>query len=247
VDWERADEPDFGLKCAQELENSVKAGAQGLKVYKTLGLSIRDSVGKLLALDDPRFAPIWETAGNLNIPVMIHSSDPVAFFQPLDGNNERYEELVNRPDWHFYGKDFPPSMILIERFLRLVERHPQTNFIGSHVMSYAENLGFVAQALDRYPNLYVDMTERIGELGRQPYSARKFLIQHADRVLFGSDYPPNKDIYRTNFRFLETDDEYFDYGRNQGRWRIYGVYLPDEALRKIYYETACKLIPGINI
>ena len=114
-------------------------------------------------------------------------------------------------------------------------------------MSYAENLGYVAHALDRYPNLFVDMTERIGELGRQPYTARKFLIKYADRVLFGSDYPPNKDIFRTNFRFLETDDEYFDYGRNQGRWRIYGVFLPDEVLRKIYYENASRLIPGINI
>ena len=247
VDWERVDEPDFGMKWAKELEKSVKAGAQGLKVYKTLGLRIRDSHGKLLTVHDPRFAPIWETAGDLNIPVMIHSSDPVAFFQPLDENNERYEELVNRPDWLFYGKDFPASMTLIEQFLNLVERHPRTNFIGSHVMSYAENLGYVAHALDRYPNLFVDMTERIGELGRQPYTARKFLIKYADRVLFGSDYPPNKDIFRTNFRFLETDDEYFDYGRNQGRWRIYGVFLPDEVLRKIYYENASRLIPGINI
>src|SRR4030043_475830 len=237
VDFERVDEPDFGMKWAKELEKSVKAGAQGLKVYKTLGLRIRDSHGKLLTVNDPRFAPIWETAGDLHIPVMIHSSDPVAFFQPLDENNERYEELINRPDWLFYGKDFPASINLIEQFLNLVERNPRTNFIGSHVMSYAENLGYVAHALDRYPNLYVDMTEHIGELGRQPYTARKFLIKYADRVLFGSDYPPNKDIFRTNFRFLETDDEYFDYGRNQGRWRIYGVFLPDEVLRKIYYEN----------
>jgi predicted TIM-barrel fold metal-dependent hydrolase len=247
IDWERVDEPNFGQNWARELEKSVKAGAQGLKVYKTLGLRIRDAAGKLLTPDDPRFDPIWETAGVLNIPVLIHCSDPAAFFQPLDATNERYEELVGRPDWLFYGKDFPPYIELIIRFLNLVKSHPGTKFIGSHVMSCAENLGFVAQALDRYPNLYVDMTERIGELGRQPYSSRKFFIKYADRVLFGSDYPPDKNIYRTNFRFLETDDEYFNYGRNQGRWRIYGVFLPDETLRKIYYENACRLIPGVKI
>jgi predicted TIM-barrel fold metal-dependent hydrolase len=247
VDWERADEPNFGTKWAKELEKSVKAGAQGLKVYKTLGLRIRDSYGKLLTPNDQRFDPIWEMAGELKIPVLMHCSDPIAFFQPLNETNERYEELAGRPDWLFYGKDYPPFMELIERFLKLVESHPRTNFIGAHIMSYAENLGFVAQALDNYPNLYVDMTERIGELGRQPYTARKFLLKYADRVLFGSDYPPSKEIYRTNFRFLESDDEYFDYGRNQGRWRIYGVFLPDEVLRKIYYENACKLIPEMNI
>lgn len=247
VDWERSDELGFGMKWAKELEKSVKAGAQGLKVYKTLGLRFRDSQGKLLSLDDPRFAPIWETAGDLNIPVTIHSSDPIAFFQPINGKNERYEELASRPDWSFYGKDYPGFTDLVKRFLNLVESYPRVNFIGSHIMSYAENLGFVGQALDRYSNLFVDMTERIGELGRQPYAARKFLIDYADRVLFGSDYPPDKEIYRTNFRFLETDDEYFEYGRNQGRWRIYGMFLPDDVLRKIYYENASRLIPGLNI
>jgi predicted TIM-barrel fold metal-dependent hydrolase len=247
IDWERVDESNFGEKWAKELEKSVRAGAQGLKVYKTLGLRIRDSSGRLLTPNDERFDPIWETAGVLKIPVLIHCSDPVAFFEPLDAYNERYEELVERPDWLFNGKDFPRFMDLIERFLNLVENHPGTNFIGAHVMSYAENLGFVSQALKRYPNMYVDMTERIAELGRQPYTARQFLIQNADRILFGSDYPPDRAIYRTNFRFLETDDEYFEYGRNQGRWRIYGVNLPDETLSKIYNKNASRLIPGVSL
>jgi len=245
VDWEQADEPDFGTKWARELERSVKAGAQGLKVFKTLGLRDRDAQGRLLTPNDPRFDPIWETAGALKIPVVIHSSDPVAFFNPLDETNERYEELVAHPDWLFYGKDFPAHIAIILRFLQLVESHPHTTFIGAHIMSYPENLEYVALALDRYPNLYVDITERIGELGRQPYAARNFLIKYADRVLFGSDYPPDKNIYRTNFRFLETNDEYFEYGRNQGRWRIYGMFLPDEVLRKIYFENASKLIPDL--
>ncbi len=199
IDWERVDEPNFGKNWASELGKSVKAGAQGLKVYKTLGLRYRDSAGKLLTPNDPRFDPIWEAAGDLKIPVLIHCSDPAAFFQPLDATNERYEELDGRPDWLFYGKDYPPFSELINRFLNLVESHPGTTFIGAHVMSYAENLDFVAQALDRYPNLYIDMTERIGELGRQPYTARKFLIKYADRVMFGSDYPPNKNIFAPTF------------------------------------------------
>ena len=247
VDWEQVDDHNFGEKWAKDLERSVKAGVQGLKVYKLLGLRYRDRTGKLIMLDDPRLDPIWQAAGELKIPILIHSSDPVAFFQPLDETNERYEELAGRPDWLFYGKDYPPFMNLIERFLKVVGNHPETTFIGAHVLSYAENLGFVSQALDRYPNLNIDITERIGELGRQPYAARKFFIKYADRILFGSDYPPNINIYRTNFRFLETDDEYFAYGRNQGRWCIYGIYLPDDVLRKVYFENACRLIPGLKI
>lgn len=248
VDWEDAVKPGGGEKWAKELEKSVKAGAVGLKIFKTLGCTFRDEAGKLIMQDDPRLSPIWEAAGELNIPVMIHTGDPVAFYEPLDETNERYEELEEHPDWHFYGKDYPPFMEMITRFLHLVESHPHTKFIGAHVMNYSENLNFVAKALDRYPNLYVDITERIGEMGRQPYTARKFLIDYADRVLFGTDcFAIDPVHYRTQFRFLETEDEYFSYGRNQGRWNIYGVHLPDDVLCKIYHENALKLIPGSKI
>jgi predicted TIM-barrel fold metal-dependent hydrolase len=178
---------------------------------------------------------------------LIHSSDPVAFFWPLDKNNERWEELQANPTWHFYGKDYPPFIEPIEAQLRVVARHPETKFISAHVLSYAENLRYVAAALDRYPNLNVDIGERIGELGRQPYSARRFLMDYADRIVFGTDVPPNRPLYEVYFRCLETEDEYFDYLRNQGRYRIYGVYLPDEVLKKIYSQNACKLIPGLVI
>jgi predicted TIM-barrel fold metal-dependent hydrolase len=246
VDWSAAAED--GEKWAKEVEKSIKAGAQGLKIFKTLGLEFRDKSGKLVMPDDPRLDPVFQAAGEQNIPVMIHTGDPVAFFDPLDGTNERYEELAEHPDWHFYGKDFPSFNFMIERLLNRVERSPQTKFIGAHVMCYAENLGFVAKALDKYPNLYVDITERIGELGRQPYTARKFLIKYADRVLFGTDsFAVDTHHYRTQYRFLETQDEYFNYGRNQGRWNIYGVFLPDDVLRKIYHENALKLIPGLKI
>jgi predicted TIM-barrel fold metal-dependent hydrolase len=247
TDWGQVDDPHFGEKWAKELEKSVRAGAQGMKVFKTLGLNYRDRLGQLIKVDDPRLDPVWAAAGELGIPVLIHSSDPVAFFEPLDATNERWDELHANPDWHFYGKDYPRFIEPIEAQLRVVSRHPKTNFISAHVLSYAENLRWVAAALDKYPNLYVDIGERIGELGRQPYSARKFITDYADRVLFGTDIPPNRTTYGIYFRCLETMDEYFDYGRIQGRYQIYGVYLPDDVLQKVYYQNACKLVPGLKV
>lgn len=246
TDWGEVDQPNFGEKWAKELEKSVKAGAQGMKVFKTLGLNYRDRFGKLIKVDDPRLDPVWAMAGELGIPVLIHSSDPVAFFWPLDATNERWDELHENPDWHFYGKDYPQFIEPIEAQLRVVARHPKTNFISAHVLSYSENLRWVAAALDKYPNLYFDIGERIGELGRQPYAARDFLIKYADRALFGTDIPPNRTTYQIYLRFLETKDEYFDYGRTQGRYNIYGVFLPDDVLQKLYYKNACKLVPGLK-
>jgi predicted TIM-barrel fold metal-dependent hydrolase len=246
VDFSQIDETNFGEKWARELEKAVSAGVQGLKVFKTLGLEYRDNNGKLVVVDDPRIDPVWAMAGELDIPVLIHSSDPVAFFWPLDETNERWDELHDHPDWHFYGKDYPPFIVPLEAQLRVIARHPNTRFISAHVMSYAENLKYVAEALDKYPNLYVDIGERIGELGRQPYSTRRFMIEYSDRILFGTDIPPNRSTYEIYFRCLETEDEYFDYGRNQGRFRIYGVNLPDEILKKIYALNAMKVIPGMS-
>ena len=247
IDFTQIDEPDFGGKWARKLEEAVRAGAQGLKIFKDLGLVYRNRTGKLIPVNDPRIDPIWSVAGELQIPVLIHSSDPVAFFQPLDQYNERWDELHEHPDWHFYGKDYPFFIEPIEAQLRVVARHPETTFVSAHVLSYAENLRWVAAALDRYPNLYVDIGERIGELGRQPYSTRRFLIQYADRVVFGTDIPPNRATYQIYMRCLETEDEYFDYGRNQGRFRIYGVNVPDDALRKIYGENAARILQGIKL
>jgi predicted TIM-barrel fold metal-dependent hydrolase len=246
VDWAEIDESDFGRKWANQLRKAVSAGAQGLKVFKQLGLGYRDSAGKLFLPDDPRLDPVWAAAGELGIPVLIHTADPVAFFWPLDAHNERWEELHAHPNWHFHGGDYPSFAELIESQLRLVERHADTTFISAHVLSYSEHLRYVAQALDRYPNLYVDISARIGELGRQPYTAHWFLTEYADRVLFGTDVHPNRETYQTYFRCLETRDEYFEYGGNQGRYRIYGVDLPEETLHQIYYRNACQLIPGLE-
>lgn len=246
VDWSEIDRPDFGEKWSRFLRDAVKAGAQGLKVFKSLGLVYRDASGKLVDPADPRLFPIWETAGELDIPVLIHSADPIAFFWPLDEFNERWDELHAHPDWHFYGKDYPKFDTLIASQLMVIEEHPKTRFISAHLLSNSENLKFVAQALDNFSNLSVDIGERIGEIGRQPYSSRQFIIDYQDRVIFGTDIPPHKPTYQTYFRCLETMDEYFNYGRQQGRYCIYGIHLPDEVLSKIYYKNAAKIIPGIT-
>jgi predicted TIM-barrel fold metal-dependent hydrolase len=231
----------FGEWAAQQLRLQVARGAQGLKIWKPFGLHVLDPQGQLAAVDDPRLDPIWATAGELKIPVLVHVADPVAFFDPLDQHNERYEELHNHPDWQFPSPPFPPFLRIMTDFLHLVQRHPQTTFIGAHVGCYSENLEWVSQMLDACPNYYVDISARISELGRQPYTSRRFFQRYADRILFGLDMGPEPDAYRLYYRFLETDDEYFNYGLSeipgQGRWTIYGLYLPDEVLEKIYFRN----------
>lgn len=238
------DEPDFGAKEAKKLEEAVELGVRGLKIHKILGLYLKDKSGKYVPVDDPRFDPLWAKCGELGIPVMIHISDPKAFFTPVDKFNERYDELGAHPDWSFYGEQFYSKDELLAQRNRVIARHPETIFIGAHMGNQPEELHQVGMWLDAYPNFYVDIDARISELGRQPYTARKFFIQYQDRILFGTDYPPNAELYRTYYRFLETDDEYFDYSVglfNQGRWGIYGVYLPDEVLEKIYNKNALKI------
>ncbi len=210
----------------------------------TLGLTAKDKSGKVIPVDDRRIDPIWAKCGELGIPVLIHVADPKAFFTPLDRFNERYDELGTHPNWSFYGSQFPSIDEIIVQRNNVIARHPKTIFIGAHVGNLAEDLGKVSKWLDQYPNLYVEIAARISELGRQPYTARKFLIKYQDRVLFGSDTPPSVEAYRVYYRFLETDDEYFDPAPShhmQGRWMIYGVYLPDQVLEKIYNKNALKI------
>jgi predicted TIM-barrel fold metal-dependent hydrolase len=245
VDWEKIDQPNFAENWVKKLTDAVASGAQGLKVFKKLGLEYRDKKGSLILPDDPRLDPIWEAAGHLKIPVLIHSADPIAFFWPLDEFNERLEELKDHPDWHFFGKDYPSFNSLIESQLKVIARHKNTTFISAHILSNSENLRYVAEVLNQFPNLYVDIGERIGEIGRQPYTSHWFFTKYADRILFGTDIPMDPRTYQIYFRCLETQDEYFDYGRNQGRYKIYGLNLSDSALKKIYFSTASKIIPGI--
>ena len=255
--WSRTNEPGYAKWQADEIERAVKAGARGLKILKTLGLYLRDGVtqGKLIAVDDPRFDPMWEVCGALKIPVAIHVSDPVAFFTPTDKYNERYEELANHPDWSFHG-DFPSNEALLAARDRVFARHPKTQFVALHAGNYAEDLAHVGERFDRMPNMHMDIAARIGELGRQPRTSRRFFERYQDRILFGTDAVPNgketpqqiygDDLYRIYFRFLETEDEYFDYAPApvppQGRWRIYGIGLPDRILKKVYQENAQRLL-----
>lgn len=251
-DFSRIEEPNFGTNEAARLEESVKMGVRGLKISKVLGLVDRDKNGNLIKVDDPRIDPIWAKCGELGIPVMIHVSDPKAFFTPLDQNNERYDELATHPDWSFYGGDYPSKDDILQARNRVFKKHPNTIFIGAHVGTLPENLQMVSQWLDEFSNFYVDIDARISELGRQPYTARKFMIKYQDRILFGTDTPPNAEAYRLYFRFLETDDEYIDptpAHKLQGRWMIYGVHLPDEVLEKIYNKNALKIFDqykGVN-
>lgn len=250
VDWSAWPEQGdrFGEWAAERFRAQVARGADGLKIWKPFGLHVRDQHGALVSVDDTRLDPLWETVGELGLPVLIHVADPVAFFDPLDHTNERWEELHAHPDWQFPSPPFPTFLTIMTAFANLVARHPQTTFIGAHVGCYAENLQWVGDLLDKCPNFSIDFSARIAELGRQPYSARRFFIRYADRILFGTDASPDLDYYRLYYRFLETDDEYFNYGTSpipsQGRWRIYGLYLPEDVLEQIYYRNAERVILG---
>ena len=248
VDWsqwsERGDE--FPEWAAARLRAQKERGAQGLKIWKGLGLQVRDPGGQLVDVDDQCLIPIWQTAGELGLPVIIHVADPVAFFDPIDETNERWEELGEHPDWAFTSPPYPPFLHIMESLANLVKRHPDTIFIGAHVGCYAENLGWVGALLDRCSNFYVDISARIGELGRQPYTARRFFLQYADRILFGSDMGPEPEAYRVIYRFLETEDEYFNYNPSpipqQGRWYVHGLHLPDDVLEKVYFRNAERIL-----
>jgi len=246
VPWDQAGDPGFPEQAAEQLKRDVGAGARGLKVSKILGLRARNPEGELYRADDERLAPIWKACGELGIPVLIHIADPVAFFHPVNGRNERWEELHRHPGWQFSGPQYPSFDELMEQQENLVAAHPGTNFISAHVGSYSENLGWVARMFDEYPNYYVDISARIAELGRQPYTSRRWFITYADRILFGTDSRPDARTYRIHWRFLETADEYFNYSvgdpGGQGRWRIYGVDLPDDVLKKVYHDNAARLI-----
>jgi predicted TIM-barrel fold metal-dependent hydrolase len=249
LNFARCGEADFDAYVLEVLRTAKGQGVRGLKIFKDLGLRIRDVNDELLAVDDERLDIVWRTCGELGLPVLIHTADPVAFFQPINESNERWMQLYRHPDWSFYGEDFPPRDEVLAQRRRMMERHPNTIFICAHLGGYGEDLRTAAAVLDAHPNMSMDIAGRVAELGRQPYSARRFLLKYHDRILFGTDrYPGRSDQprYRTYFRFLETDDEYFQYYDHPfpptGEWRIYGVFLPDDVLRDLYHDNAARLL-----
>ena len=244
MDWTGIEQRDFAERSVDRLERLVENGACGIKFWKDLGLTVRDESGNILRVDDERLAPIFAKAAELGIPVMFHTADPSAFFEPIDRYNERYEELAAHPDWGFHGSHFTKRELLEQRN-RVIARHPDTTFVAAHLAESGEDLAYVSETLARYPNLSVDISARTPELGRQPYTAREFFLRHADRILFGTDLLPEVSMYRLYYRFLETADEYFEYpshASRQGRWNIYGIHLPDDVLRKVYAENARRLL-----
>jgi len=238
------------------LKKAARMGARGIKENKSFGLGQLDQQGRIVPVDDPRLDPYWDLAGKLGIPVLVHTGEPTAFWQPIDPRNERYAELLQHPDWSLHGQKVPSQAELMAQRERLIAKHPDTIFIGAHMGMNADDLEYAARLLDRYPNYYLDMSTAVSELGRQPYTARKFFIRYQDRILFGSDggyrLSPDRDwtaerMYRSYFEFLETENEYVEYPlqsiTKQGSWRVTGLGLPPEVLEKIYRGNALRLIP----
>jgi len=238
--------PGYGKRAAARLEQDVKNGAQGLKIFKNYGMDLKYANGERVHVDDPEFDAVWEKCAELKIPVLIHIAEPSTFFDPWDYQNERWEELREFPQRARPPSKYPPFETLVAERNRLFAKHPRTNFIAAHLAFHGNDLERLGKLFDANPNVYVDIAAVLAELGRQPYSAHDFLVKYQDRVLMGKDiYEVNE--YKWYFRVLETRDEYFEYYRKRHAfWRIYGFQVPDEVLKKIYYENALKLVPGLE-
>ena len=246
INFDGIGNPGWTENAVRQLEQDVQNGAKGLKIYKSLGLRHRDVDGNRVAVDDIRLDPIWAKCGELGIPVLIHSADPKSFWDPMDSKNERWLELKTRPGRKRSDTDPAPWQEIIEEQHRMFKKHPNTRFINAHMGWHANNLGRLAELLDEMPNMYVGIAAVIAELGRQPKFARKFFIKYQDRILFGKD-SWNPSEFPTYFRVLESDDEYFPYYKKyHAFWAMYGLDLPDEVLRKVYYKNALKLLPGVD-
>ncbi len=246
LNWENIDSDTFLENNIKILRDAKKDGAIGLKVYKSLGLTDKDSNGNRIAVNDPRIDPIWEECGKLGFPVLIHSADPASFWKPKDKNNERWLELKQKPNRYRNPELFPSFESIIAEQHNVFEKHPKTIFINAHLGWMGNDLDRLSSHLDKYPNVVTEIGAVLAELGRQPKRARKFFIDHQDKILFGKD-AYNQQEYYTYFRVLETEDEYFDYYRKRHAfWKMYGLGLPDSILKKVYYKNALRILPSIN-
>lgn len=247
IDFDGMDEEDWTERTVAQLEEDYRNGARGLKIFKNLGLTVTDSSGNRIPTDDPRIDPVWAKAGELGMPVLIHTGEPAAFWLPIDEKNERWLEMKQYPSRHRGDASrFPSWEEVMQEQWNVFRKHPETTFINAHFGWMANDLTRLGEHLDTYPNIYTETAAIIAELGRQPRFAKEFFIKYQDRLLFGKDtYRPQE--YWTYFRVLESDDEYFDYFRKRHAfWNMYGLDLPDEVLKKIYYKNALKILPDID-
>ncbi|MDZ7716905.1 MAG: amidohydrolase family protein [Balneolaceae bacterium] len=247
IDFDGIDDPNWTEQTVKQLEEDYKNGARGLKIYKNLGLTVTDSQGKRVSVDDPRIDPIWAKAGELGIPVLIHTGEPAVFWAPIDKYNERWLEMKNFPNRHRGDSTRYPSWeeVMSEQW-NVFRKHPETTFINAHLGWLANDLARLGELFDEFPNMYSEIGAVLAELGRQPRFAKEFFIKYQDRIMFGKDTWRPKEYY-VYFRVLESDDEYFDYYRKRHAfWKMYGLDLSDEVLRKLYYKNALKVIPGID-
>lgn len=246
VEFDKVGANGWTEKAVKQLEEDVSNGANGLKVFKNLGFSVKDVSGKRVTIDDPRLDAIWEKCGELKIPVLIHTADPEPFWEPMDEHNERWLELETHPNRKRSATDPAPWETLIEEQHRMFKKHPNTTFIAAHFGWYANNLAKLDSLLTDMPNVVVEFGAVIAELGRQPKAANAFFTKYQDRILFGKDsWVP--DEYATYFRVLETEDEYFPYHKKyHAFWRMYGMGLPDDILKKVYYKNSLRIVPNID-
>ncbi len=263
IDWEDIDRPDFGARTAAKLEIAAAQGAKGVKIFKDLGLGVKTADGKLVPVDDPRLDPIYDKCGELGLIMAMHTADPVAFFEPVTPENERYEELSIAESWSFHGPEFPGHDELLAQRDRRIARHPETIFLLIHLANYPENLGYVDRLLDTYPNVWVDTSARVPEFGRHPADkVRALFTKHQDRILFGSDFistprgmqlgsvsrePPDVAagvrFFAAHWAYFETNDKQIAHPTPiQGDWKVDAIGLPVEVLRKLYHDNAEKLI-----
>ncbi len=246
INFEDLDDKGWPDETLTLMEEAVKQGAHGLKVYKGLGLTDKDNEGNRIAVDDPRLDPIWAKCGALGIPVLIHSGEPNSFWNPKDKHNERWLELKKNPDRYRDPSKLPPFEQIMAEQHNVFRKHKNTKFIDAHLGWFGNDLNRLGKLFDEMPNVYTELGAVLAELGRQPKAARAFLIKYQDRVMFGKDTYKMEEYY-TYFRVLETGDEYFDYYRKyHAHWKMYGLELPDSVLKKIYFKNALNVIPGID-
>ncbi len=246
IDFEKLDDEGWPEETLEMMEQAVNDGVKGLKVYKSLGLTDTDNDGNRVKVDDPRLDPIWAKCGELGIPVLIHSGEPSAFWLPKDKHNERWLELKQYPSRYKDPESNPSFEEIMAEQHNMFRRHPNTKFIDAHLGWFGNDLKRMGDLLDEMPNVYTELGAVLAELGRQPRTAHDWMIKYQDRVMMGKDIYDQEEYY-TYFRVLETEDEYFDYYRKRhAHWKMYGLGLPDSVLRKVYYQNALNVIPGID-